>query len=101
MPRRSSPRATLPSPAKAFRAGKTICATPPSNNHTLILYFNRNAARRSGGLSYQRRRIPVIPCSGGSIPCSGENHSLFPVRAKTIPCFNLQGIRVQDIEINI
>ena len=24
----------------------------------------------------------------------------FPVPAKNIPCFNLQGIRVQDIEIN-
>src|SRR5215831_2507827 len=27
-------------------------------------------------LSYQRRKIPVIPCSGGSIPCSGK---IFPV----------------------
>jgi hypothetical protein len=33
---------------------------------------------------------PLIRSSGRTIPCSGEN----------IPCFNLQGIRVQDIEIN-
>jgi len=56
---------------------RKICSVPPLNNHTLILYLNRDAARHSGGLSYRRRRIPVIPCSGSSIPCSGEIHSLF------------------------
>src|SRR5258708_38613510 len=49
---------------KGFRAGKRFCSASPLNNHTFILYFYRNAARRSGGLSYQRRSIPVIPCSG-------------------------------------
>src|SRR5215470_11682082 len=84
--------ATLPT-LRAVALAKT-CSASPLNNHTLILYyiiFEFNAARRSGGLSYQRRRFPVIPCSGGSIP----------VRAINIPCFNLQGICLQDIESNL
>jgi hypothetical protein len=38
------------------------------------------------------------PCYSLLFPVPADQ---FPVRAKTIPCFNLQGIRVQDIEINI
>jgi hypothetical protein len=79
------------SPAEGFGTGKKYSA-PPSNNHTVILLFeiNDGATAVRGGLSYWRRRNPLIPSSGGTISCSGEN----------IPCFNLQGIRVQDIEIN-
>jgi hypothetical protein len=69
--------AVMPALVADMTLDKTIWAALPSNNHTLILYFNCIAARRSGGLSYQKRIIPVIPCSGGSIPCSGETNSLF------------------------
>jgi hypothetical protein len=41
---------------KAFAPAKN-CSALPSNNHTLILYYNHNTARQSGGLSYQRRSL--------------------------------------------
>jgi hypothetical protein len=63
---------------------------PPLNNRTLVLYFSCDAASRAGGLFYQSGRIAVIPCSADQ----------FPVLAKIIPCFNLQGTLAQDIEIN-
>src|SRR5260370_19789428 len=47
-----------------------ICSAPPLNNHTHILYFLIDAGHCSGGFTYQRRIIPVIPCSDG-------RHSLF------------------------
>jgi hypothetical protein len=65
--------------------GKKLCSTPPLNNHTLILCFNPNAA-----LSF-----------GRFVLSKEENSLLFPVPAKNIPCSDLQGIRMQDIEINI
>jgi hypothetical protein len=66
----------------AARYGAFTCAGKQFVRHrhqiiALLYYVCPYAARRSGGLSYERRRIPVIPCSGRSIPCSDENHFLF------------------------
>jgi hypothetical protein len=67
------------------------CSIPPLNNHTIVLYFSRNAARSSGVYRIKEGESLLFPVSADQ----------FPLPTKNIPCSNVQGIRMQAIEINI
>jgi hypothetical protein len=82
--------AALCHPQKAIGRVKNFVRAPPLNNRTFILYFNYVVARRSGNCLFREGEDLLFP-----VPADQ-----FPVLAKSIPCFNLQGIRMQDIEID-